>query len=363
MLNRSLQDNPQAFIDTLIRTALIVGLVIWCYQIIRPFITMVLWGVIIAVAVYPLHCRLRDRLGGRSGWSATLLTLLLMTMLVVPAVVMSDALIQSSTRLSQQLESSQFHLPPPNETVRGWPLVGDSLYTLWQEAAANLQATLQKFSPQIKAVGKVALGALASITVGILQFMFSLITAGFILARAELANLFLQRLVKRLAGEQSESLLTLMTFTIRSVAKGVLGVALIQALLAGVGFSAMDIPAASVLAMLCFLLAVVQISVGLVTLPVAVYVFSITDTLTASLFLGYMLVVGMLDNVLKPILLGRGVDVPMLVVFMGVIGGFLMSGIIGLFVGAIVLVVGYRLLLEFVGEGAVTGASAPSRNP
>ena len=160
-----------------------------------------------------------------------------------------------------------------------------------------------------------------------------------------------------LAGEKGADYAALAEATIRSVTRGILGVALIQSLLAGTGFMVMEIPGAGFWALICLLLSIIQIGIFPVTLPILIYVFSTADTTPAIVFLIWSIFVGILDNILKPILLGRGVKVPMTVVFVGAIGGFISYGIIGLFVGAVVLVLGYTLILAWLDNTPATRAS------
>jgi predicted PurR-regulated permease PerM len=196
--------------------------------------------------------------------------------------------------------------------------------------------------------------------------MISLVVAGVLLAHREGAAAAATAIARRLGGPRGEELLGLAAATVQSVTRGILGVALIQSVLAGIAMLAVGVPAAGLWALAVMLLAVVQLPTLLVLLPVTFYVFSATSTGIAIAFAVWSLLVGLIDNVLKPILLGRGVDVPMLVIFLGAIGGFLLEGIIGLFVGAVVLAVSHRLFQEWVAgtpEEAASVASPPTANP
>jgi predicted PurR-regulated permease PerM len=250
----------------------------------------------------------------------------------------------------------------PPESVAGWPLIGKPLDKFWRLASVNLAGALGEIGPQLKGLGKWLLSAAAGAGLGILQFIVAIIIAGIILSHGEAGKRTSHAIARRLAEEHGAGFLDLAGATIRSVSRGILGVALIQSILAGLGFLAVGVPAAGLWAFLCLLLAVIQIGILPITLPVVIYVFATADTTTAVIFLIWSLLIGTLDNVLKPILLGRGVNVPMAVIFVGAIGGFLASGIIGLFIGAVILVLGYELLLDWLDldAGAVPGEEAPS---
>ena len=194
------------------------------------------------------------------------------------------------------------------------------------------------------------MSAAAGAGVGILKFVVSIIIAGVLLANAEGAHQAALAFFTRLAGERGPKFVGLAGATVRSVAQGILGVAIIQSLLAGLGCLVVGVPGAGLWALLVLILAVVQLPTILVLGPVIVYVFSTSSTITAVLFAIWSVLVGISDAFLKPLFMGRGVDVPMLVIFIGAIGGFIASGIIGLFVGAIIFTAGYKLFLGWLNE-------------
>lgn len=330
-------------VEMIIRIGLLAILVIYCFQIVRPFLIPVLWGVIIAVAVYPNYQWLQRSLGERRTLAATLFTLLALVLLILPTLLLSDTLITGATGLAKAIEAGKLAIPPPPESVAGWPIIGEPLAKFWTLASENLGAALSEIGPHLKAVAKWLLAAAGGAGIGILQFVLAIIIAGVLLSHGETGVATGQAIALRLAGEHGAAFIDVSRATIRSVARGILGVALIQSLLAGLGFLAVGLPGAGLWAFLCLLLSVVQIGIFPLVIPILIYVFSTADTVTAVMFLVWSLFVGSIDNVLKPLLLGRGVNVPMTVIFLGAIGGFLTSGIIGLFVGAVILVLGYEL--------------------
>jgi predicted PurR-regulated permease PerM len=337
-------------VEATIRVGLLALLVAWCFQIVHPFVVPAVWGIIIAVAAYPGYARLQSALGGRRVLAATVFTLIALVVLIVPTVLLSGTLVEGARTLATGVQEGTLRIPPPPEGVGAWPFIGEWVERFWRQASVNLGAALEMVGPQLKTVGAWLLSGAAGLGVGILQFVLALVIAGVILANAEPAQRAAYVLAKRLAGERGADFARLAEATVRSVTRGILGVALIQSLLAGLGFLAVGVPAAGLWALIALLLSVVQIGVFPVVIPVLIYVFFTADTATFVVFLIWSVFVGSIDNVLKPILLGRGVAVPMAVIFVGAIGGFLSSGIIGLFVGSVVLVLSYKLFLAWIYE-------------
>lgn len=348
---------PRA-VETAIRIGLLVLLAAWCYQIVQPFLVPIVWGIIIAIAAYPGFLRVSDWLGGRQALAAVVVSLLLLVAILVPAGLLSGTLVEGAQGLFAEFHEGRIRVPPPPEGVGNWPLIGGWLEGYWSRAAENLAATLKGLAPQLKAAAQWLLGAAAGAGFGLLQFIFAVAIAGVLLAHADAGKAAAEAVALRLLGERGRELATLAEGTVRSVTRGILGVALIQASLAGLGFLAVGVPAAGLWALIALLLSVVQVGVFPVVIPILIYVFFTADTLTAVLFLIWSVFVGSIDNVLKPILLGRGVAVPMVVIFVGAIGGFLSSGIIGLFVGPVVLVLSYKLFLAWLYEAQVATPEA-----
>lgn len=331
-----------------VRMGLIFVLVAWCARIVEPFLIPIVWGVIIATAGLPGYLRLQGWMRGRGTAAAVAFTLLLLITLLVPAALLSTTLVDAAQILAEQLRHGTPQLPPPPESIRGWPVIGQPLSDFWELASENIYTAVQKLAPQLKAVGKWLLSSAAGVGLGTLQFMLAILIAGAILSRSEQARNFAHAVAERIADERGEQLLQVADDTVRNVARGILGVAFIQAVAAGIGFLAVGMPGAGLWALICLLLSVIQLGVLPVTLPAVFYVISTSDTAVAIAFTAWMVFVSVIDNILKPILLGRGAKVPMLVIFVGAIGGFLTAGILGLFVGAVTLVLGYKLFLSWV---------------
>lgn len=345
--------------DLIIRLAALAILLLWCFRILQPFILPVLWGVIIAVAIYPLHRRLADAIGGRSGLAAMLVSGSLFLVLLIPTALLTRALVHNVATLAQPVRDDAIRIPLPPEGVQDWPLIGDFTFKLWTLAATNIGEALQVVQPQIRAFGAWLVDVAAGAGLGLLMLIFAFVIAGLLLAHAHRGSRVVRGVAQRLAGARGEEFARLAETTIRSVVRGVLGVAVIQALLAGIGMMAVGVPGAGIWALLCLIAATVQIGVGPIVIPAVIWVFATGDTLTGVLFLVWSVFVMVLDNVLKPLLLGRGVDVPMAVIFVGAIGGMLLSGIVGLFIGALVLALGYKLFQTWLAGEPPPAAAVP----
>jgi predicted PurR-regulated permease PerM len=346
-------------VEAVIRIGVIAGLIGWCFVIARPFLVPIIWGAIIAVTVFHGYERLEVAVGGRRALAAVLVTLSMLVLLVVPSVLLGDSLMSGASKLMASFKSGDFSIPPPPDNVARWPLIGEPVAKAWTLASEDMGAALRQASPLLKRFGTWLLNAAEGAGIALLQFVLAIFIAGAFLANSEAAGRMTRAIARRLAGERGLILAGVAGHTIRSVASGILGVAVIQALLAGLGFLVAGVPAAGLLTLICLLTGVMQLGVVIVLIPVVIYLFSTADTTTAVAFLIWAFLVAPVDNVLKPILLGRGVDVPMLVIFVGAIGGFLSSGIIGLFLGAVVLAVGYKLFLSWLKQGDPTADASP----
>ena len=363
-MSDSAVDSDRGGFDQTALTALRLGLVLlitwWCYKIVAPFIPLVLWGVIIAVAVYPLHRKLAARLGNRIKLSATLITLLGLMILTVPVVVLTESLVDSSTHLAAGIAEGSVQVPPPPERVREWPLVGEKLHSSWLLASENLGAALDRFGPQLETVRHRLVAVAGGAGAAFLQLFFSIIISGVFLAATESSMAGVRLVVHWLVGERGPLLLSMSEATVRSVARGVLGVAIIESILAAIGMMFAGVPAAGFWTFLILVLSIIQIPPLLILVPMIFYVLSTAEPFGATVFVILSILAIAVDTFVKPVLLGRTADAPMLVILMGAIGGMMLAGIVGLFVGSVVLVLGWELL-QFSLENEVS--SAPGEKP
>ncbi len=342
------QDNQKTFIINSIEATVRIGLallvVYLCMDIIRPFFVPILWGLIIAISLYPVHRWLADKLGKSPKISAALIAFGCLGLLIYPSISFSARMVANLKALSGGFKSGEFILPPPPDTVQQWPFVGEKLYTLWFDATQDIEAVLIEFAPQLTAFGESLLTSVGAMGIGFFQFIAAIIISGFVLANADTYKAFSVQFLTRLIGDNGPAYANMSGKIVSGVTQGILGVSLLQSTLALAGFIIMDVPLAGLWGLLCLILGVVQIGASPVIIGVAIYVLVTNDsTLVGVIFLAWSFVVGIMDNILKPLVMGRGIDVPTVVIFLGAIGGFISSGIIGLFTGAVMLVIGYSL--------------------
>ena len=345
----------QDSIEAVIRIGLLLLLATWCFKIITPFIVPVMWGIIIAVAIYPLFCKLKNVLGGRNKLATTVYTLVALACLITPTVMISDSILETSSDVSARYAAGTLEIPPPDESVKEWPLIGEKTHSFWTQASVNLESTLKKHEAEVKKVGKSFVSAAAGAAGTILQFVLSIIISGILMANATGAYDVTIKIFSRLTnGKSGEAYANLSRDTIRSVAQGVLGVAMIQAVMSAIGMAIMGVPAWGLWTMFILVLAIAQLPPILVLGFVCTYVFSVAETTPAVIFLIYSIIISGSDAFLKPLFLGRGMKIPMLVILLGAIGGMMMSGIIGLFVGAIILALGYELFMAWLNKEVIS---------
>lgn len=348
-------------IDTAIRLILLLILAYCCFLLIEPFIIPLIWGVVIAVAIFPAFAKLKAALGNRNKSAAALYTLVALAILMTPTILVSNSIVDTTKVLSERYTAGSLEIPAPPESVREWPVIGEDVYEIWAESSTNLETALVRYRPQLKEFAQALVSAVTGIGGDILMFLLSIIISGVLLANATAANRVTTQIFSRLVSvDQGQEYVDLSSKTIRGVAQGVIGVAAIQSVLSAAGMLVMGVPAWGLWSVLVLVMAIAQLPVILVLGGVVAYVFSVADTIPAVIFALYCLVVSLSDGFLKPLLMGRGLNTPMLVILLGAIGGMLAAGIIGLFVGAVVLAIGYELFMKWLNDGGEeAGDSSP----
>ena len=348
----SIKSTHESVYDTVIRLFILILIVGWCLAILYPFVSIMLWSLIQAMALHPLHKSLSKKMGGRPKLASTLIVLTVLVVIFLPTWLLIDSLIAQVKELKVSFDSGTLTIPPPTEKVKDWPIIGSRLYDLWYNASVNLVETVMKYQEQIIALGsKIGTGILGAVG-GIIQILISFIIAAILLVFGE-AGEGMRKFFRKLAGDRGDEFAEMTVKTVGSVVKGIIGVALILALLNGVLFMLAGIPYAGIWTLLVFVLGVLQLPLFFITVPVIAYMFSEKELVPAIIWTVLLLIAGLSDNVLKPILLGKGAPVPMLVIFIGVIGGFIFSGFIGLFTGAIVFSLGYKLFVAWINSNNV----------
>ena len=337
-------------INLTVKLGVLLLLYFWCFNIIQPFIIPVVWAVVIAVSLYPLYLMMLAKLGGRKGLTGTIFTLLALALLLTPVFMLSGSMIDGVQTLSKALEAGTLTVPLPPVDIKEWPVIGEKVYSAWHLASVNLDDAILKFTPQLKAISGTVFSAVMGGGAGVLQFVISIIIAGALMVNAEGGVKAAQAFLSKLSPKHGVEFVKMSGATIRSVAQGVIGIGIFQAAFVGLGFWAVDVPGAGLWALLVMILSIAQLPPFLVIIPVIIYVFSLEDisTVTLVLFTAWSVFGGIVDGILKPFVMGRGVDAPMLVIMLGAIGGMIMSGILGLFTGAIVLALGYILYTQWL---------------
>ena len=339
--------------DLFIRAGLVLALVLMCYRIFAPFLTLMIWALILAVTLFPLQQLIARRIGGRQGLASTLVVLLGFALIVTPTAVLMNSMADSIHTLIKDVQENSLEVPAPRAGVAKWPLVGERLHAAWTRAHADLPGFVQSLQPKIGDIAKSALGFVAGIGVGLLMFLTAFIVAGIFMAYGQAGSEGSRAIFDRIVGPvRGAAFTTLSTATIRAVAQGVVGVAFIQSVVIGLCLLLAGIPWAGVLAAIALVLGVAQLPALLVTLPVIAYIWLGGDygTSAAVVYTVLLFVAGMLDNVLKPLMLGRGVEAPMPVILIGALGGMAGAGILGMFVGATLLAIGYQIFMSWVAD-------------
>jgi predicted PurR-regulated permease PerM len=335
-------------IQLAVRLALLVLLIYWSFVVIGPFVPILAWSVVLAVALYPAFQWLARVLGSRPKWAAAVLTIINLAIVIGPATWLGLGAVEGLRSFASQLDAGTFAIPAPPAEVRDWPIVGPQIFAFWEQASTNLHTLLGQVSPQLKPVAGRILGLAGDAGVGTLKFLIAVAVTGFLLPAAPRLVAASKSFLSRVVAERSEDFLKLAGATIRSVAQGVIGIAVAQGLLIGIILKLADVPHAGLLALLVMLLGIIQVGSAIIVIPVIIWLWATKSFATALLITVCLVPASLADNVLKPIVMGRGLTTPALVIFIGVIGGTLAHGIVGLFIGPIILAVAWELLTAWV---------------
>jgi predicted PurR-regulated permease PerM len=350
-------------VDAFIRVGLIAIMLVLCYQVFSPFLTLMIWALILAITMYPLHQMLARKIGWRrkQGLAATILLIAGIVLIVTPTALLMNSFGDSIHDFVGAIQDNTLEIPAPRASVKDWPLVGEKIYSTWSQAHADLPGVVQSMQPKIGDLTKKALSIVASLGIGLLQFLASFMIAGVLMAYGESGARGSLAIFNRIVGaEKGVAFVKLSTATIRTVANGVIGVAFIQSIVVGLVLLVAGVPWAGVLAAICLVLGIAQVPAVIVILPAIVYIWSSGNHSTgvAVAYTILLLISGLIDNVLKPLMLGRGVDSPMPVILFGALGGMAAAGILGMFVGAMLLALGYQIFMSWVATNPDSGSPA-----
>ena len=336
-------------ITSFIRLSILVLLILWALFILKPFIGLLAWAIILGVAIYPFYQKLVAKTGSKlKKMVTTIFTLIIVTILVVPSYSIFSSVIETTTNTLQKLRDNTLEITPPSEKVKDWPM-GERIYADWSKASQDVKTYTLTHKDYILEKGKGIFGSFLGIMGTLLVFIISFIIAVVFMYNADGAFNTSVKLANKLMGKDGEETIIMSRNTIRSVVKGILLVAIIQTLLSFIGFKLIGLPAAGIFSLLVLFAAIIQLPVTLAVIPAIIMVFSISDNTThAIIFTVYIVIVSLLDNFLKPVLLSKGLQTPTIIIFLGAIGGVMLHGIIGLFVGTVVMALVHQFYLRWV---------------
>jgi len=344
-------NSAQHPIDTYIKIVALSILLVSSFLIVKPFLLIIIWSTLVAVALYPLYDKvIRLFKGKKKGLVTSLFIIVLLAIIVVPTINLTTSVVHSAKEFNKDFNEGNIKIPPPAETVKDWPFIGDKVYAAWSNANQNLESFIVKYKEPITNVLNALFNSFTGLMGSVFLALFSLIIAGVLMLSAEGGYKTSVKFANRLIANKGEALITMCTGTIRSVVKGILLVAIIQAVLAYIGFLIIDLPYAELFAVLVLLFAIIQLPPIIAILPAIGIVFSYAGNTAAIIFTIYSIIVSMSDSFLKPILLGKGLDTPMLVILIGALGGMMTMGMLGLFIGPVILAIGYQLYNAWVSE-------------
>jgi len=338
-------------VTTVLRFALLALALIWTFLLMKPFIGLFAWAGILAVAIYPSYDKLVAKFGQKNRKLTSILFGVIIALLVLyPTYSITASVLQSTTNTVQDLKAGTLDVTPPTEKVKDWPLIGEKVYQNWDNLSQDTTEYALEHREVILEQSKKLFTSFGGIIGSVLLLVISFIIAVVFMYNAEGARSSLLKFSNKVMGDENGThVLDMSKNTIRSVVKGILLVAIIQALLSFVGFKLIGLPGAGIYALIVLCAAIMQIPVMLVVIPAIMIAFSISDnTVYAVIFTVYILIVALVDNFLKPIFLSKGLETPTLIIFLGAIGGVMLHGIIGLFVGTVVMALVHRLYVDWV---------------
>ena len=320
------------------------------FWVLRPFLVALTWAIMIVVATWPLFMRVETALGDKRSPAVAAMTLSLLLVLVVPLYFAIHAIVQNAERIADWSVATLVVAAPP-DWVGSLPLVGSRIATLWQEvAAAGPEDLAARLSPLAHTLAIWFAGQVGNVGLLLVQFLLTVVIAAILYRNGEAAADGAGRFARRLMGPRGEDVLHLAAQAVRAVALGVVVTAIVQSGLGGIGLAIAGVPFVPVLTAMMFVLGIAQVGAAPVLLVAVIWVFATSGTAWGTGFLVWAIFCTTLDNVLRPMLIKHGADLPLLLIFAGVLGGLIAFGVIGLFIGPVLLAVSYTLITAWVGE-------------
>jgi predicted PurR-regulated permease PerM len=351
------QISIEARVSDLVRLGIIALFTYWTLRLIAPFALIIVWSAILAVALFPLFQGLSRLLGGRPIIAATTIVVACLVLIITPLALVAVNFIDAAEVLIEKLRNENLTLAAAPEAIRGWPIVGERIYASWNQIASDLAAAIIRFEEPLRRALGVVIGKLASIAGGVLGFVASIILSGVFLTMSDRLAETIHVLARRIAGDKGVGFARLAGTTVRNVSRGVIGVAFLQTLLCAVCFAFFDVPARGALTFVVLVLCLMQIGPALVLVPLIIWGWYSWPATTALVFTVISIPILIVDNILKPILMARGLTTPMAIIVIGVIGGTLSYGLLGLFLGPVILSVFYELLRAWAWPSGTSSVS------
>ncbi|MCU0951157.1 MAG: AI-2E family transporter YdiK [Burkholderiaceae bacterium] len=335
----------------LLASLAIVGLMVASLWILSPFFTAIIWATMIVVACWPLMLRVQSMLHGRRALAVTAMTLLMLAVFIVPLLLAVNTIVENAaTLVGWARMASTFEVPPPPAWVAAVPLAGGWLAEAWAGLReAGIESLIKSASPYAGRGAQWVAAQAGNLGLLLVHFLLTVIIAAVMFAQGENGATRVLALARRLGAERAEEAVRLAAAAIRGVALGVVVTALLQTLAAGIGLFIAGIPFAGLLTAVTLILCIAQIGAGLVMIPAVIWLFWSGDTSWGMFLAVWSVIVLTMDNFIRPFLIRKGADLPLLLIFAGVIGGLLSMGLVGLFVGPVVLAVTYRLFEAWAG--------------
>ncbi|MFV0360154.1 AI-2E family transporter [Tropicimonas sp.] len=351
-------------IDLLIRIAILAVFLYLVLTLVAPLTMLMLWAGILCIAIFPLHTALSRWLGGHRVLSAIILTVLGIVLAVGPVAALALGIVEGGHNLIVRIEAGQIRLPPPDEAVKAWPVVGPRLYSFWADAHSNIAGLVQNYGPPALRAGQALLIRLAGFGVDLLTLLLSILVMGVLLVTGPDIMKVLRRFADRIYRGNGPALLETAGATVRNVSRGVIGVAAVQALLSGILMSAFGIAAAGPLALVILVLCIVQIGSGVVLIPLSIWAWTSMSPQQALVFTVFAVAITFVDNILRPLMMSQGLKTPFLAILVGLIGGVIAYGVVGIFVGPVIIAVFIDLFTVWIGtaeDEPDTRPAAPDR--
>jgi predicted PurR-regulated permease PerM len=356
----SIPKSPDLFFERVAKLTLLGLLVYSSLTVVRPFLTIMLWTLILTVTLNPAFNWIAWRLGERRRLAAVITTLLSLAVVTGPIIWIGLSMMEGLGTLSERISAGAITIPAPPDEVKAWPLVGERLHHIWTLATIDLKSALTEGLPYLDPLKNLARKIAQSAATGIPTFMAALLASGFLFSAAPNLLEGARRLIRSILPVHGQEYINLAGATIRNVSQGVIGIALLQTILSGVAFAIAGVPGSGLLALAVFIFGILQLP-GIVLIPAIIWGWASLTPPAALAFTVYMLPVTLINNVLSPIVMARGLQTPTIVIFIGVLGGLAAHGVIGLFVGPIILAVTWELVLAWVEQevGLPSGKKVP----